>query len=226
MYALRGQTQPVPDPPEVGMENMRQEPAIQWAKVVECYDSSSVVWTAPTASERFATYCKAHPCSSARRSAPAWIDATVDLYIEFPPWDIGNPFLPVGVESRTGVSYCPAQMVIPYFAQARPNINTTVIDGLEAGWARYLPYILQTPAGKTAFSDITPGWGIDLQDFMSAMDTGDGNPSSDVLFVYERARFDPCGRLFTIGESHTATLSGTVTIGEDTYGVIFTVNNP
>jgi hypothetical protein len=231
--ALKAQALDVPEPVNVGSENMQQEPAIRWAKVVECYNRAGAVWTnyeteGLVDANGFAFFCKAHPCDP----TGSYVDVATDLYIEFPYSNVGADYEHKGL----GVSYCLPGALISYFVQAGHTINGHEINGMEAGAdgadapggvgslsVRQLPWVLKKPDGS--------GWGVTAAPFFSALAS---LTSTKVKFVKGAATFDGCGRAIVfnpdVDGSVYRTLRGEVTIsvpghGDFTGPVVFYVDD-
>jgi hypothetical protein len=233
-YAAAGQMIPGQQTPGgFGQENLRQRPAVKHGQIVECYDDQGAVWEKPRDGlygSSFAKYAKLHPCSRAwdyHLGVVLYVDATKDVYIEFPNINPGGdarlkerPW-PASVtghdeEQATGVGYCPAGTIVAYHeypdAQDDPTSGpiTFKVTGIEAGWIRQLPWVLErgrSRAGVLPTAGFEAGYGEDVPIVMRLASAEGGV----TIYGREHAIFDACGRMIAMGvEDALGSISGHV----------------
>ena len=223
----------------MGRENKRQDPVMKFGQAVECYDDQGAVWEKPRDGlygSSFAKYAKLHPCSRAwdyHLGVVLYVDATKDVYIEFPNINPGGdarlkerPW-PASVtghdeEQATGVGYCPAGTIVAYHeypdAQDDPTSGpiTFKVTGIEAGWIRQLPWVLErgrSRAGVLPTAGFEAGYGEDVPIVMRLASAEGGV----TIYGREHAIFDACGRMIAMGvEDALGSISAHVHIDEET----------
>ena len=186
-----------------------QEPVLQWATVLECYDAAGEVWedTQHHTAGSFAYWCKANPCSQDGN----YVDTTTDIYIEFPFAASGTEY-PDGLYSFPvmGVIYCPVGTVITYFVRPKPAVTGAgahpAYVGIEAGHRLGLPLgtnFTEWDAEKGAW--VT----VELPIFFEA---GINNDGSSITFYRRHQCFDPFGRFIRHGVTTTISFMATVDV--------------
>lgn len=198
---------PVPEAPkDVGSENMCQEPAIKCGKVVACYDGRGEIWTAPIPAildiggwGNCAVYCKVNPCGfDPENTLAETVDTSTELLIGFPQMASWQTWTDVYMAyDLTGVVYCPVGTRVYYFPQRYPvqpgNQLSKIMDGMEAGYLRMLPWVLPAPTANLAF---TIGWNPDVWGFTRLrLVVEDGFNFANSTYKLREFLLDPTGRV-------------------------------